>query len=63
MRNFITGIFALLLTITILITLLVGFLWLFNFTPSNLYLVWSYCYKSLAVSSLLYILFGGRKNN
>lgn len=61
MRNFITGIFVLLLVITILVTLLVGFLWLFNFTPSNLYLVWEVCYKSLAVSSLLYLIFGGRK--
>jgi hypothetical protein len=61
MRDFITGIFALLLSITGFITLLVGILWLFNFTPSNLHLVWEVCYKSLAVSFLLYILFGGRK--
>ena len=61
MKDFIAGIFVLLLTITSLITLLVGFLWLFNFTPSNLHLVWEVCYKSLAVSFLLYLIFGGRK--
>jgi hypothetical protein len=61
MRNFITGIFRLVLGVTILVTLLVGFLWLFEFKPNNLYLVWAICYKSLAVSLLFFILFGGEK--
>lgn len=61
MRNFITGIFALLLTLTGLFTLLVGVLWLFDFKPNNLYLVWEVCYKSLAVSFLFYLLFGEKR--
>lgn len=61
MRDFITGVFAFLLVITGFFTLIVGIAWLFDFKPNNLYLVWSVCYKSLAVSSLFLILFGGNK--
>jgi hypothetical protein len=55
MRDFIRGIFIMLLTITGYITLLVGLLWLFDFKPNNLYLVWEVGYRSLAVSFLLYL--------
>ena len=61
MRNFITVVFALLLSLTLVVTMLVGVAWLFDFKPNNLYLVWSVCYKSLTVSFLFFILFGGNK--
>jgi len=61
MREFITVIFALLLVITFAVTTLVGVAWLFDFKPNNLYFIWSICYKSLAISFLFFILFGGNK--
>lgn len=62
MRNFITHLFDFLLPLTALVTLIVFTCWLFDFKPNNLYFVWSVCYKSLAVSFLFFILFGGNKN-
>ena len=62
MRNFITNVFWLLVSLVALATILVGFLWLLDFKPNNLYLVWSVLCKSLVISFLFYILFGGRKN-
>lgn len=61
MRDFITVIFALLLVITFAVTTLVGVAWLFDFKPNNFYFIWSICYKSLGVSFLFFILFGGNK--
>jgi len=58
MRTFITHIFEFLLALTLFITCIVGLVWLFDYKPNNLYLVWRYCYNSLAVSFLFYLLFG-----
>jgi len=63
MRNLITFLFFTILSITLTVSMLVGVAWLIDLKPKNLYLVWEICYSSLAVSLLLFILFGGRKNN
>jgi hypothetical protein len=62
MKDFITAIFALILSVTLVVTFIVGLAWLFDFKPKNLYLVWEICYSSLAVSFLLFLLFGRIKN-
>ena len=58
MRNFITGGFLLLLVLTLIVTVIVGVAWLFDYKPNNLYFVWSILYKSLTVSFLFHLLFG-----
>jgi len=62
MRDLITAIFSLLLILTFWLTVIVGIAWLFDYKPDNLYFVWGVCYKSLIVSFLFYLLFGGNKN-
>jgi hypothetical protein len=62
MKDFITGVFKFILGVTVSITFIVGVVWLFDFKPKNLYLVWEVCYSSLAVSFLLFLLFGRIKN-
>lgn len=60
MRNFITGLFLYILGVTTMITLIVGVLWLFDYKPNSLYLVWDICCKSLIISFLFWLLFGKR---
>jgi hypothetical protein len=60
MKNFITGVFFILLWATLVVTMFVGIAWLFDCKPNNLYLVWRFLGSCLLVSFLFQLLFGAK---
>jgi len=62
MRNSITGVFYVVVIAWVLCSLVVGVAWLVDSQPNNLYWVWMRLCNATAITFLLYLLFGGRKN-
>ena len=48
------------ITFFLLISIIVGFAWLFDSKPDNLYSVWEFLGSCLVISLLFFILFGGK---
>ena len=62
MNKLINTAFEILITLSLLVTIVVGIAWLFDSKPDNLYSVWKFLGNCLIISLLFFILFGGRKN-
>ena len=58
MSKLINTVFEILITLSILITIVVGIAWLFDSKPDNLYSFWKFLGGCLVISLLFIILFG-----
>lgn len=60
MRNFINSVLDTVSTITVILFILIGISWLFDYEPKNLWTMFKYSCNVTAVSFVFYLLFGGK---